>query len=371
METRLLLDYIRPIIDLFGDNPYLRALIVLVVAFTFANILTYLISKVMGNLVKITDNRLDDYIANLMRTPIYWSIILVGSLMAVTIAQLPAVASKPARSLLISILIMIWSGYVIRILRLIIMAISRRSGGTAIIRPQTLPLFNNIVLVLVIGLAIYLIFNTWDIDMTAWLASAGIVGIAVGFAAKDTLANLFAGVFILADAPYKIGDYVVLDSGDRGKVTHIGIRSTRMLTRDDVEITIPNSIMGNTRVTNQSGGPHEKFRTRVPIGVAYGSDVDQVRRVLMEIAGAESEVCGDPQPRVRFRQFGSSSLQFELLCWVDNPEFRGRVVDSLNTTIYKRFKLEGIEIPFTKHDVFIKQLPPNFLDQIKGLDNND
>ena len=91
--------------------------------------------------------------------------------------------------------------------------------------------------------------------MTAWLASAGVVGIAVGFAAKDTLANLFSGVFILADAPYKIGDYIVLDAtGMRGKVTQIGLRSTRLITRDDVEVTIPNSIMGNSQVINQSGG---------------------------------------------------------------------------------------------------------------------
>jgi small-conductance mechanosensitive channel len=255
---------------------------------------------------------------------------------------------------------MIWSVFLIRTLRLFIKAVSDRSDAHSIIRPQTQPLFNNIVLVVVLALSVYLVFSTWHIDMTAWLASAGIIGIAVGFAAKDTLANLFAGVFILADTPYKIGDYVVLDTGERGKVTHIGIRSTRILTRDDVEITIPNSIMGNTRVTNQSGGPHEKFRTRVPVGVAYGSDIDQVRRVLLEIATQEPEVCKDPEPRVRFRKFGASSLDFELLCWVDNPEFRGRVVDALNSTIYKRFKVEGIEIPYSKHDVFIKELPRAF-----------
>jgi small-conductance mechanosensitive channel len=200
-------------------------------------------------------------------------------------------------------------------------------------------------------------FRAWDVDMTAWLASAGVVGIAVGFAAKDTLANLFSGVFILADAPYKIGDYVVLDSGERGKVTHIGIRSTRLLTRDDVEITIPNSIMGNTRVLNESGGPHEKYRIRVSVGVAYGSDIDQVKAVLKEIAINEPQVCDDPEPRVRFLKFGASSLDIDLLCWTENPEVRGRVLDILNTTIYKRFNAEGIEIPYSKQDVYIKEMP--------------
>ncbi len=187
---------------------------------------------------------------------------------------------------------------------------------------------------------------------------AGICGyIAIGFVAKDTLANLFAGVFILADSPYKIGDYVVLDSGERGKVTHIGIRSTRLLTRGDVEITIPNAVMGNTRISNESGGPHEKYRLNIKIGVAYGSDIDQVKAVLMEVALNENEVCDEPEPRVRFRSFGNSSLDIELLCWVEIPEVRGRVLDALNTTIYKRFTAEGIEIPYSKHDIFIKEMP--------------
>jgi small-conductance mechanosensitive channel len=360
MDTELLIDYFRPVIDMFGDHPYLRAVVALVIAFAIANILAFIISKIVAKLVQKTGNRLDDQITKHLRTPVYWTIILVGVLMAIVLAKMPPSLTEFIRSATLSILIMIWSVFLIRTLRLFIKAVSDRSDAHSIIRPQTQPLFNNIVLVVVLALSVYLVFSTWHIDMTAWLASAGIIGIAVGFAAKDTLANLFAGVFILADTPYKIGDYVVLDTGERGKVTHIGIRSTRILTRDDVEITIPNSIMGNTRVTNQSGGPHEKFRTRVPVGVAYGSDIDQVRRVLLEIATQEPEVCKDPEPRVRFRKFGASSLDFELLCWVDNPEFRGRVVDALNSTIYKRFKVEGIEIPYSKHDVFIKELPRAF-----------
>jgi MscS family membrane protein len=108
---------------------------------------------------------------------------------------------------------------------------------------------------------------------------------------------------------------------------------------------------------NESGGPYEKFRIRVPVGVAYGSDVDHVKSILMKVADDEEEVCSDPAPRVRFRRFGNSSLDFELLCWVNNPEYRGRVLDAVNTAIYKRFMQEKIEIPYSKHDVFIKEMP--------------
>ena len=214
-----------------------------------------------------------------------------------------------------------------------------------------------LVLVVPLIIAVYAVFRSWNIDMTAWLASAGVVGVAVGFAAKDTLANLFSGVFILADAPYKINDYVVLGSGERGKVTHIGIRSTRLLTREDVEITIPNAIMGNTRIINESGGPYEKYRIGINIGVAYGSDIDKVKEILFQIAKEEPAVCEEPGPRVRFKAFGASSLDLELQTWVETPELRSGVTDILNTSIYKRFNAEGIEIPYSKHDVYIKEMP--------------
>lgn len=257
-----------------------------------------------------------------------------------------------------SLLLLTWSAFVMRVTRNILLHMSRRQGSGLVIRQHTLPLYNNIALIAVLTLAVYLLFHIWNIDMTAWLASAGIVGIAVGFAAKDTLANLFAGAFILADAPYKIRDYIVLDNTQRGKVTNIGLRSTRILTRDDVEVTVPNSVIGNSSVINESGGPHVKYRVGIQVGVAYGSDIDLVRSVLMDIAAANEGVCRDPEHRVRFRSFGASALQFELLCWIEDPELRGRIVDALNCSIYKQFIENGIEIPYAKHDVYIKGWPP-------------
>jgi len=120
---------------------------------------------------------------------------------------------------------------------------------------------------------------------------------------------------------------------------------------------VPNSIMGNSKITNQSGGPDPKFRIRVKIGVAYGTDIEHVREILMEIALAEALVTQTPEPRVRFREFGASSLDFELLCWIQDPELRGRTLDKLNVAIYNKFNEENIEIPYSKHDLYIKEMP--------------
>ena len=167
-----------------------------------------------------------------------------------------------------------------------------------------MPLFDLVMTILIVAVAAYGLLQVWNIDPTAWLASAGIVGIAVGFAARDTLANLFAGFFIIADAPYKVGDYIVFDTGERGEVTKVGIRSTRILTRDDVEVIMPNSAMANNKVVNESGGRWERFRIRIKVGVAYGSDVDDVCELLEAVAaesrnGVQGSVAARAHARLR------------------------------------------------------------------------
>ena len=346
-----------PVLGFFSDYPLAVFVVVVILSFILTKIATSLMTALIAQLTRRTKVKWDDQVNSLLSRPVFWTLFLLGVLMAVIPLKLSQDSIGMMESLVATVLIILWSVFILRLTVLILKVVSRNAKSHSIIRVQTKPLFQNLAYILIFVFAIYLVFVSWHIDMTAWLASAGIVGIAIGFAAKDTLANLFAGVLILADSPYKIGDYIVLDSGERGKVTHIGIRSTRLLTRGDVEITIPNAVMGNTRISNESGGPHEKFRLRVKVGVAYGSDIDQVKKLLMTVATNEKEVCDLPEPRVRFRSFGDSSLDIELLCWVEIPEVRGRVLDVINTAIYKSFNTEGIEIPYSKHDLYIKEMP--------------
>jgi small-conductance mechanosensitive channel len=346
-----------PYLSLFGNNPWLQALVVIVASFLIAWIFNRFIITTLKKIASRTNINIDNQLLELLHGPIHTSVILLGLALATNIIDISESFDSIIFSILLTIAYLVWSLFLIRLTRSVLLHVSHNDQHLTVLHSQTLPLFENIANIIIVVLSVYFIFTAWHIDMTAWLASAGIVGIAVGFAAKDTLANLFSGVFILADAPYKIGDFVVLDSGERGEVTHIGIRSTRLLTRDDIEITVPNSIMGNTKIINESGGPGEKFRIRIAVGVAYGSDIDKVREILMDIALQDEAVCEDPEPRVRFRSFGASSLDFQLLCWIDQPVQRGRVIDALNCNIYKRFIEEEIEIPYSKHDLYIKEMP--------------
>ena len=343
-----------------APNRYLQAVVIFVLFVLVAKIVDMIMTRFIRRLLKKTKFTLDDQILDIFHRPIFVSILLLGLAVATDRLDFSQTVHFVTLSGLKTVAIFLWAKAAAQFLQLIIELVSRDDSRFTLIQHRTLPLFNNLLVILVVALALYFVFLAWKIDVTAWIASAGILGLAISFAAKDTLANLFSGVFILTDAPFKLGDFILLDSGERGEVTHIGIRSTRLLTRDDVEITVPNSIMGNAKITNETGGPHERYRIRVKVGVAYGSDIDKVKSVLMDVAASQPEVCKAPAPRVRFRAFGDSSLDHELLCWVDKPVLRGRVTHLLNTAVYKRFIKEGIDIPFPQRDVFIKTAPePN------------
>ena len=336
-----------------SPNPYLQAVVIILLFVGLAKIVDVVIKRVARKWIERTTFKLDDYVLDIFHRPIFVSILLFGLALATERLAFRARIDFVTIGGLKTIGILIWAIAVARLAKLLLSYISHDKSRFKLIQDRTLPLFNNLLLIIVISVTLYVLFLVWNIDLTAWMASAGILGLAVSFAAKDTLANLFSGVFIMADAPYKLGDMIVLESGERGNVTSIGIRSTRLLTRDDVEITVPNSIMGNTKVINEAGGRHEKYRIRVKVGVAYGSDIDKVHEILLDVAHNNAQVCSTPEPRVRFRAFGDSSLDHELLCWVSTPVLRGRVLHMLNTAIYKRFLKDKIEIPFPQRDVHI------------------
>ena len=339
-----------------GDHTamLIRCVLILIVTLIVAGVVSWLLARLVGHGVKFTKNQLDDKLLAAIQQPVYKTLLLIGLGLAALSLGLDMTATPLA--VIKSLIIVLWFFASIRLGKIVLRYLSRDRNRISIVQARTLPLFENLMLVLAFGIAVYFIFIVWHINISAWVASAGIVGLAISFAAKDSLANLFAGVFILADAPYKLNDFIVLDSGERGCVTHIGIRSTRLLTRDDVEITIPNSIMGNSKIINETAGPHEKYRIRVQVGVAYGSDLDVVRDLLIQIANGCEDVCDDPEARVRFRGFGDSSLNIELLCWVNEPVLRGKVLDVLYTTIYQRFNQAGIEFPYPKRDVYLHQV---------------
>ncbi|NVJ58904.1 MAG: mechanosensitive ion channel family protein [Gammaproteobacteria bacterium] len=337
-------------------NKWAQAGIWLFFGIVISYIATFLIKHMHFWGANKTKNIIDDLILTNIKAPVRWSIIFIAIYFAIKSLKLEEIWLTTFKSIEITFVIFLWGIFVYRVLKFILNSTAQRNLQSSFIQVRTLPLFENLLLIIALATGTYFILVVWDINVGPIIASAGILGLAMSLAAKDTMANLFAGVFIMADAPYKIGDYIVLDSGERGKVTNIGIRSTRILTRDDVEVTIPNAIMGNSKVTNESSGPHEKYRIKIQIGLAYGSDVKLIRKVLMDVANNNTSICREPEPRVRFRSFGDSALMFDLLCWSPNPELRGKLIDELNEQVYDAVNQNGLSIPFPQTDVYLHRV---------------
>jgi len=342
--------------ELIGPNIYLQAALIAITFVMLGKIADWIISGIIGRFARKSSNEFDDQIVDLVHRPIFMSFVLLGLSLSTRRIGLPEATTFITIGILKTIAIFVWYNTIMLLMSLNVKAFSK-ARDRKIVQTGMLSLLHNVMKVVVVALTVYFLFLAWKIDVTAWLASAGIIGLALSFAAKDTLSNLFAGVSIVMDAPYKAGDFIILDSGERGVVTDIGLRSTRILTRDDVEITIPNGIIGNGKIINEAGGPSAQHRIRVAVGVAYGSDIDNVIEVLAGVAADHPEVLTKPAPRVRFRLFGESSLNFELLSWIAKPVDRGRVTHELNCAVYKALNKHSIQIPFPQRDLHVISMP--------------
>ena len=338
-------------------NPWLRALGILILAMVAALLLRLMLIPVLRRLSGRTASDLDDRLLKLLNPALFQTVFLLG----LSWASRDLIGSggwdRFVYGLGLTLVILVWGRFFMRAGVMVFQHLGSQGDQVSWIQPQTLPMVQFLFKVIVVAVVVYLIMSTWNLNLTTWLASAGVAGIAIGFAAKDTLANFISGIFILADAPYKVGDYIIIDGTTRGMVTDIGMRSTRVLTRDNVQVTVPNAVIGNAKIVNETSGPSPQMRVHVEVGVAYGSDVDLVKEVLLRCTAGVPHVSTAAAPSVRFTAMGDSALAFQVRVYVDQPEFRGLVVDALNTLIYKALAEHGIQIPYPQRDLHIKSWP--------------
>ena len=344
------MDYLVEYYSLILYNPALKSIFIVLLSIISAKVVDIIFTIVFKKIVDKTDTELDNKIIYLLHRPIFYSVLFVGIIIAVKTASLPEYIDFALIGVFKTLTILIWFFVGTKILVISTDWASTRKSNR-LFQKNTLPLFNNLGKITIGLFAGYFIFLSWDININGILASAGVLGVVLGLAAKDTVANFFAGIFLMADSPFKEGDYILLDSGERGYVTKMGLRSTRFMTRDDIEITIPNSVIASSKIVNESGGPGESERVRITLQVSYNTDIDEVRSILNEIALKNEDVLKNPKPRVRFREFADSGLRLQLLFWIHKPEIRGKTVDLINTEIYKTFNEKNILIPFPTMNV--------------------
>lgn len=211
--------------------------------------------------------------------------------------------------------------------------------------------------VLIIGFLI--ILTVLGISITPLITALGVGGLAVALALQDTLANLFAGIHMLVEKSIRVGDFIKLETGQEGYVEDITWRTTRIRMLPNNMVVIPNSKLAQSIVTNYYL-PEKRMSLLIPIGVSYSSDPEKVERILVEEAkkavGEIPGLLGEPEPFVRFIPgFGDSSLDFTLICQVQEFVDQYLAQHELRKRIFKRFKEEGIEIPFPHRTVYMRE----------------
>lgn len=208
----------------------------------------------------------------------------------------------------------------------------------------------------VVFLGLLVILQSSGIDLTALSVAAGGLGIGIGFGLQNIANNLVSGLIVLLERPVKIGDRIEV-AGTEGQVVEIRARSTTVLTNDNIAIIIPNSRFITEEVINWSYAD-AKVRFRIPVSVGYDSDVRLVERLLLEAARAHPDVLDDPEPAVRFLEFGDSGLLFELRAWTTTlVQRKGKLVSDLNFAILEAFRAHGVTIPYPQRDVHLKSMP--------------
>ena len=217
-----------------------------------------------------------------------------------------------------------------------------------------------LVTIAVWALAIFVGIDVLGIDLTALAVFSGAFGLAIGFGLQKTFGNLIAGIILLMDRSIKPGDVIAVNDGITntvGQVKRIGIRAVSVTTRDKKEYLIPNENLMVNQVENWSYSSRE-VRMKVPVGVAYGSDVEVAERLMLEAARQTRRVLHSPEPTVWLHAFGSDAIEFEAQLWIEDPEEGiGNVRSDFLKALWRLFRDNDVQVPFPQRDLNLRDTP--------------
>jgi small-conductance mechanosensitive channel len=216
--------------------------------------------------------------------------------------------------------------------------------------------FSNFIIYTV---AVVIALDILGINVVPFVAGAGVAGVAIGFAAKDTLSNLIAGVLLIVDRPFEVGDRIEVwnapaGSSTWGDVIDIGLRATKIKTTDNIIIIIPNNEIMLRDIINYTI-ISENIRVRINIGIAYDADLQKAKKAILKVAQATEWVLDDPPPKVVVRNFGESAVGLQLRVWIHDARRRMDTISDITDKVKEAFDAEGIEIPYPKRDIYVHQ----------------
>lgn len=337
---------------LFWAKEILVALLILALFWVLSALAVMMLNKWGRRLTAFTSTDLDDRVLQRVIPYVSRLFSVLGVYLAIRSLPLNEKLIMIASGIMYIILVLIVCNLIYHIIDELLKwyVTSQQDSAGAVMSRQMMPVAEKIVSLFLMGTALMVVLKHFNYDIFSLVTALGIGSLAIGLAAKDTLAHMISGFTIMLDRPFRIGDRIQLVGGQLGDVTDIGLRSTKIKTLDNQLLIIPNSDLCNTMLTNHAF-PDCRVKGRINIGVAYGSDVEQVKAILTETAGDVEDVLADPAPEAYFVSFGDSALNMALFFWVEEYGTLFNVTDKINSLIIRKFSENAIEIPFPTRTV--------------------
>jgi MscS family membrane protein len=348
------MNIIKDIGEFIFGNVYLKFVFVLVVTLIISVLAKFIFRRVLKPLTRKTKTKVDDLIIKNLSSIIFYIILVLGFKFGLQYFELKTAIYD---NLIETLLIIILTLFLLRIVN----GFSQQWAKEWKFKTKTttderiIPLLKKILKAVVIILAVFFVCNAWSINISPLLATAGIAGLAIGLAIRDSLANVLGGLQLVLDKTFKVGDKVELESGEMGVIMDIGLRSTKLKTYDNEVIFIPNGSLANAKIKNFTE-PDISIRVNVNFGVEYGSDPERVRKVVLEAIKKINTVIEEPEPVVQFLNMSDFSLDFVARAWVKKYTQAYSTKLKMTDEIYEALNNAKIGIPFPTRTVYTKAI---------------
>lgn len=330
--------------------------VILVIFWALGKSIEYTLENWVSTLTKKTATGLDDRIVDKAKKPLHYLLLFIGFYIALTRLPLEGSISRIIDGIIYIMGVTVCAFLVYRIINEILKWYSEKISAATVsgLDREFIPLIEKVAAVFIFLGALIAILKHFNQDIYSLVTALGVGSLAIGLAAKDTLANMISGFTIMVDRPFRPGDRIELDSGTVGDVVKIGMRSTKIKTFFNTILIVPNNDLVTTRLINHSY-PDSKVNGRIEVGVAYGTDVEKAKQAMLQAALSVEEVLREPEPSVFFTKFGDFSLNLLLIYWVADYSIRFATQDKVNVAIDRVFAEAGIEIPFPIRTIISKE----------------
>ena len=355
-----LLYYLRPdeadAFIIFWAKQSLISIVIIAAFYLMSRLLLVLLNRIGRRLCALKVTGLDDRILQRISGPAALLINCAGLYFAIKRLPLPEKVNLAASGLLFVVNIVIITNIAYRVVEEMLVRYGNKVAGEEMSR-QVMPLVEKLCTIFLVVTALIITLKHFSYDILSLVTALGVGSLAIGLAAKDTLANMVSGFTLMIDRPFRIGDRIQLGT-QVGDVIDIGLRSTKIKGGDNTYLIIPNSELCNSTLINQAF-PDSRGKGRINIGIAYGSDVERAKALLVSTAASVPGVLAEPAPEAYFTNFGDSSLSLALFFWVENYESLFAATDQINCAIFSSFQENGINIPYQTRTVLIEKDPNN------------